>query len=190
LFVIPAAAASNQPPTAAATASPTSGAAPLVVSFDGRGSFDSDGTISSYSWAFGDGTMGIGSTVSHAYNSVGTFTATLTVTDNAGASAAITLSIQVSPEPPVVVNAPSNLSGSVSGRTVSLTWVDNSTNEDGFYVERSVKGTGVFAQVGQTGAGVAGFSQTVSRGTYLYRVRAFGGAALSAYSNNLQLKVR
>ena len=190
LFVIPAAAASNQAPTAAVTASPTSGTAPLIVSFDGRGSFDSDGTISSYGWAFGDGTTGAGSTASHTYSNAGTFIATLTVTDNAGASTSTTQSILVSPAPPVVVNPPTNLAGSVSGQNVSLTWTDNSNNEDGFYVERSVKGTGVFAQVGQTGAGVAGFSQTVSRGTYLYRVRAFKGTTMSGYSNKFQLRVR
>jgi PKD repeat protein len=175
---------------AAVAATPTSGTAPLAVSFDGRGSFDSDGTISSYGWAFGDGTTGAGSTVSHTYTSAGTFIATLTVTDNAGASASTTRSIQVSPAPPVVVNSPGNLSGSVSTRTVSLTWTDNSNNEDGFYVERSLKASGVFARVGQTGAGVARFSETVSRGTYLYRVVAFKAAVLSGYSNKFQLRVR
>jgi hypothetical protein len=53
----------NQPPVAAFTSS-TSG---LTASFNGSGSSDPDGTISSYAWTFGDGTTGSGATVSHTY---------------------------------------------------------------------------------------------------------------------------
>ena len=42
---------SNQPPNASFNASPTSGYAPLSVSFNGSGSTDPDGTIVSYSWS-------------------------------------------------------------------------------------------------------------------------------------------
>jgi subtilisin family serine protease len=54
------------------------------VSFDGSGSFDSDGTIISYDWDFGDGNTGTGASPTHAYASAGEYTATLTVTDNNG----------------------------------------------------------------------------------------------------------
>ncbi len=74
----------NQLPTAVLKAYPTSGNAPLSVSFDGADSFDSDGTIASHSWAFGDGGTGAGATVSRIYNTAGTYTVELTVTDNAG----------------------------------------------------------------------------------------------------------
>ena len=46
----------NQPPIAVASATPASGAAALPVSFSSAGSTDPDGTIASYSWAFGDNT--------------------------------------------------------------------------------------------------------------------------------------
>jgi PKD repeat protein len=54
-----------------------------VCSFDASGSSDTDGTVASYSWNFGDGT-GTGKTPSHTYGSAGTYTVTLTVTDDVG----------------------------------------------------------------------------------------------------------
>ena len=68
-------------------AATTPGAA---VSFSGASSTDSDGGISSYAWAFGDGTAGSGVSASHAYSGAGTFEATLTVTDLNGFSASVT----------------------------------------------------------------------------------------------------
>lgn len=55
-----------------------------VVNFDGSGSFDSDGSIVSYDWDFGDGVTVGGVTTNHAYSAVGIYTVTLTVTDNVG----------------------------------------------------------------------------------------------------------
>jgi parallel beta-helix repeat protein len=54
------------------------------ITFNGTGSFDLDGTISNYSWNFGDGTTGKGSTITHTYSSNGNYTVTLTVKDNDG----------------------------------------------------------------------------------------------------------
>ncbi|HYF50103.1 MAG TPA: PKD domain-containing protein [Planctomycetota bacterium] len=90
---------SNQPPVANFTANPTSGNAPLAVSFNGTSSTDSDGTIVSYAWNFGDGTTGSGATTSHIY-SAGTWTATLTVTDNGGATNSKSTTINVANPPP------------------------------------------------------------------------------------------
>lgn len=111
LFVLPPA-ISNAPPTAVPTATPASGTAPLTVLFSGSGSSDSDGTVSSYAWNFGDNTTGSGVSVSHTYTQAGTYTARLTVTDNAGASASATVAISVSPGS-IVIAPPANLSVSV-----------------------------------------------------------------------------
>ena len=81
---------SNQAPTASFSATPTSGAAPLDVDFDASGSSDPDGSIVSYEWDFGDGTSDSGETASHQYTSDGSFTVTLTVTDDEGATGTAT----------------------------------------------------------------------------------------------------
>ena len=74
----------TQSPVAGFTASPSSGGTPLTVSFNAAASTDPDGSIVSYAWSFGDGGTGSGSTALHTYSSQGTYTATLTVTDDSG----------------------------------------------------------------------------------------------------------
>jgi hypothetical protein len=89
----------NQPPVAAVTANCTG----LSCTFSGTGSADPDGTITNYSWAFGDGgTANTGGTASssHTYSSAGTYTVVLTVTDNLGATDTAARSVTVSTTPP------------------------------------------------------------------------------------------
>jgi len=75
------------PPNAAPTAAFSSAPTNLSVAFDGTGSKDSDGTINSYSWDFGDhSAAGSGATPVHTYASAGSFTVILTVTDDGGAT--------------------------------------------------------------------------------------------------------
>ena len=85
----------NTPPVAALVASPSSGVAPLSVLLNTDGSFDPDGTISSYAIDFGDGTSGSGPNATHTYTTPGLYTPTLTVTDNGGASAARSTNVYV-----------------------------------------------------------------------------------------------
>jgi PKD repeat protein len=179
----------NTPPVAMASATPTSGIAPLTVNFSAAGSNDPDGSIASYSWNFGDGTApGTTASVSHIYQAAGTYTAVLTVTDNRGAKSTAQVVITVSPDPNVL-NAPSGLSGSAGRGSVTLSWTDNSTNESGFYIERAPSGSTAFARVGTVAANVKTFINTVSKGTYLFRVQAFNSTTVSAYSNTVTVKV-
>jgi len=93
--------APNQPPVASASATPLTGESPLSVSFNGSGT-DSDGSILGYAWDFGNGTTSGDKNPIKTYNSDGTYTATLTVTDNDGATGNATMSITVFTLPPLI----------------------------------------------------------------------------------------
>lgn len=85
----------NTSPTASVSASPSDPAVDESVSFDASRSSDSDGSIASYEWDFGDGATATGQTASHSYSSSGDYTATVTVTDDAGATATDSVTISV-----------------------------------------------------------------------------------------------
>ncbi len=86
----------NQPPTAVASATPTSGSAPLEVQFSAQASSDADGTIVAYTWDFGDGSPGADvSDPVHTYQATGSYVATLTITDDDGASHSAGVTITV-----------------------------------------------------------------------------------------------
>jgi endonuclease/exonuclease/phosphatase family metal-dependent hydrolase len=89
----------NQAPQVSISATPTSGNSPLFVNFASAAS-DPDGSITSYSWTFGDGHTSSAVNPTNTYQSAGSFTARLTVTDNAGATASATVQINVSSPPP------------------------------------------------------------------------------------------
>jgi len=67
----------------------------LTASFTDK-STDSDGSIASRSWTFGDGSSSTSASPSHTYAAAGTYTVTETVKDNAGASNSKTASVTVS----------------------------------------------------------------------------------------------
>lgn len=68
--------------------------------------------------------------------------------------------------------------------TSTITWNDNSTNEDGFKIERSRKGIGIFAEIGTTAKDVTTYVDvTPGRESYCYRVRAFNDSGESDPSN-------
>jgi hypothetical protein len=93
---------------------------------------------------------------------------------------------------PNIIAAPSGLAASAAkGGKVTLRWTDNSGNEQGFAIERAPSGSSSYVQVGQVGANVTSFSQTVAKATYLYRVRAFNTSTgkVSNYSNVITVRV-
>jgi endonuclease YncB( thermonuclease family) len=85
----------NEAPTASASVDDATVAPGATVTFDGTASVDADGTIERYQWAFGDGTTASGATPTHAYDAAGSYDATLTVTDDDGATATDAVAITV-----------------------------------------------------------------------------------------------
>ena len=108
--------------TSSFTYSPSSPNAGQTVSFSAS---VSGGTQPyNYSWSFGDGSIGTGSTVAHAYSSVGTFTVILTVTDSGSPQQASTsqqsLTV-VNPPPPLTASFPYSPSSPQTGQTITFT---------------------------------------------------------------------
>lgn len=141
----------NVLPIAAIGSSGTGGQAPYTVSFDGTGSSDPDGSITSYAWDFGNDRTATTPTGSATYTQPGTYTVTLTVTDNQGATGTATRQIVVTGAP----NTPPNAvirTVSVAGTiplTVNLSG-GNSTDPDG-----TIAGYAWNLGNGQTGTGAS-----------------------------------
>ncbi len=113
----------NRSPTAAIAATPRSGAAPLTVNFDGSGSSDPDGDPLTWEWDVGDGSAHVnGAKVSHTYPTSGTYTATLYVRDNRGATGTATVRIDVGNTPPVPeITSPTTSTQFAVGQSLLLT---------------------------------------------------------------------
>ncbi len=85
--------------------------------------------------------------------------------------------------------APSGLTAAVSGTTVNLTWQDNSTNEDGFRIERRV-GSATWSQIATTAANAVAYANSgVASGTYEYRVSAFGPGGTSSPTSSVMATI-
>jgi len=86
----------------------------------------------------------------------------------------------------ILLNQPSSLSAlAVSNNQINLTWIDNSTNENGFEIERSTASTGPWEIINKVSSNVTYYSDLELQGgmTYYYRVRAFNAENFSNYSN-------
>jgi PKD repeat protein len=115
----------NRPPTASFTPSASSAAVGAAIAFNASASVDADGSIASYVWRFGDGATGTGVNPSHAYTSVGSYSITLTVTDNSGAvaSSVRVVNITATPQPDLIPSAVIVTPASVQpGGVVTVAW--------------------------------------------------------------------
>jgi PKD repeat protein len=124
----------NTPPIADANG-PYSGTEGVAVQFSSSGSNDPDGTIAAYAWDFGDGSTSSAANPSHSYVAAGTYTVTLTVTDNSGDSVSDSTSAVIDA---VVVNSPpsADANGPYSGFVGDSIAFDGSgsTDPDGVIV--------------------------------------------------------
>ena len=146
----------------------------LTCSFDGSGSHDPDGTITSYAWNFGDGTTGSGPALSHTYAVGGHYAVALTVTDNAGAT-----NVQ---SQTVIANSPP-----VASFTFSCSRFTCSFNGFG---SNDIDGT-IVSYVWKFGDGTTGSSPALSHtyatpGTYTVTLTVTdNGGATGTQSNNV-----
>jgi chitodextrinase len=86
---------SNIAPNAVAKVDDPVGFVGQEFNFDGTDSSDPDGTITNYSWDFGDGSIGYGASITHVYSGTGEYIVTLTVTDDDGAKGYDTTSVVI-----------------------------------------------------------------------------------------------
>ena len=130
----------NQPPTAVATASPTSGQAPLTVTFDGTGSSDPEEGPLWYDWIFDDGHTGPGATLDHEFQLRGFYQVVLRVTDEGGAYDFVSIDITVTPGGNIKVS-PAEYDfgdvelGSSSSTIITITNPLGGSYEDPLYIE-------------------------------------------------------
>jgi hypothetical protein len=119
--------APQRPPVAVLQATPNVGCGPLTVTFDGSQSFDpDDDPITSYAFAFGDGTAPFTQappTATHRYTTAGSYAASLRVTDGRGGSssnnAQATVTVAASPAAPAIT-APSSVKPHQQGLVASV----------------------------------------------------------------------
>lgn len=81
--------------------------------------------------------------------------------------------------------APDNMTASArSTSRITLGWRDNSDDEDGFHLDRAV-GNSSFTRIANLGANATGGTNNglAAETTYRYRIRAFNGQGVSAWSN-------
>ena len=146
-------------PNVLPTASFTSSTADLTASFDASASSDSDGTIATYAWDFGDGHTGTGVTASHEYESAGTYEVTLTVTDDRGGVDEHSADVSVTAPVPNVAPVAA-FTSSTDGLTASVDG-SGSTDSDG-----TIAGYAWDFGDTATGSGATASHEYAAAGTY------------------------
>jgi PKD repeat protein len=120
---------SDTPPICSFTYSPDNPRVGDYVFFDGRGSYDIDGTIPSWFWSFGDNNTGTGSFASHRYTNIGNYTVILTVIDDDGNTASCNTSIIVASMHSPICNFTYSPTNPTTSDTI--TFDSTSTDPDG-----------------------------------------------------------
>jgi cellulose/xylan binding protein with CBM9 domain/fibronectin type III domain protein/galactose oxidase-like protein len=120
----------------------------------------------------------------HTFPSINEFTVAQTMTWNL-----LMYSFLYTPSgPPPALPPPSNLAATLAAGScsqVTLTWTDNSSNEDGFKIERKIGAGGTYAPHATVGANATTFNDPglAPNTTYYYKVRAYKGGDNSQFSN-------
>jgi len=145
----------NGTPVPSFTYAPSAPITKSDVTFDASLSTDSDGRIVAYSWNFGDGGMSNLVNPTHAYTNPGSYTATLTVKDNAG--------ITSSPDIATVSVTSINVAGSISGFKIN----DKNGNGKWDIGESGISGWKI-KLVGKNGINIKKEIRTNALGYYIF----------------------
>jgi PKD repeat protein len=186
----------GNPLAASAAGNPTSGQIPLTVNFTGTAT---GGTPAyTYSWNFGDGSAtSTAQNPSHTYSTVGTYTATLTVSDSASPANTATSTVSVTADPIASSppSAPQNLTAAGGANQVTLNWQAPSSTGGQNLTKYSVyRGTSSGTESLLTSGGCSGLSGTTltctdtgltSGTTYYYRVTASNPTGEGGQSNEV-----
>jgi PKD repeat protein len=163
------------------------GAAPVgvPVSFNAAGSSDSNGggSIGSYAWDFGDGKSGSGTTPSHAYAKPGTYTVTLTVTDNYGLTSLVTHQVVVV-APPTAAFTSQSPTGRV-GAAIGFSAAGSSDPNSGGSISSYAWDFGD----GKSGSGTTPSHAYAKPGTYTVSLTVTDNYGLTSQSISHQIKV-
>jgi glucose/arabinose dehydrogenase len=123
-------ASGNRPPTAVIAGTPTSGPAPLTVSFSSAGSADPDGQPITYRWAFGDGGTSTQANPSHTFTASGRYAVRLTTSDGTLETVSEPIAITAGSPPVPRILEPTNGATFRAGDVVSFAG-DATDGEDG-----------------------------------------------------------
>jgi hypothetical protein len=158
------------------------------VTLDGSASTDPDGTIVAYEWGIGD--LNVSGAVASVDLPVGKHTAVLTVTDNDGQTATdkARVVVKAAPKPtttPQPPKRPSDLAAKQREAYVSLTWQDQSDDENGFRVYRSLDDGDTWAPIDEVPTGKRSLrdSDVAAGSTYGYAVAAYNDVGESEWSD-------
>lgn len=108
----------NSIPVASAGSDKTKGIEPLTVNFTSVGSFDPNNDPLAFNWDFGDGTFSTDPNPVKTYNTKGTYTVQLTVSDATDSAQAVPIVIQVGIPPDLTIAAPTDGYNYKAGDTI------------------------------------------------------------------------
>lgn len=177
-------------PTASFTVQPNEGEAPLTVSFNAAASAPGEGSITSYSWQFGDGSTARGVQVQNTYQEAGSFQPRLTVTNSAGLTSTTTRAVTATPPPAATYTVSGTLligSASAADTTTNdpvAPFTPNNTPSDPQPVTLPVV---IGGYVARPGAGPEGAVQASGDESDFYVFQAEGGEPVELVIGNPDL---